>query len=356
MKAEFSHVRIAGVLGVVPGTVSYFDDELSNYSHAPANSLKLKAAMGYDQHRVADAGITTSDLACFGLQSLFTEHGLDPRTIDAIFFVSQTPDYLLPATSAYIHGQFAFSKETYCIDINDGCCGYIKALYEGSAFLSVTTAQRVLIIAGDVLSAKVSRHDRNSFPLIGDAATITLLEKTVEPSPMEVEIFYDGTGFDKLQIPAGGARMKCSPVSAELHLDSDGNQRSADHLVMQGRDVFAFTQTVVPEFMATFLSSRGLTPQEIDVFLLHQANAFILDRLRLKLGVDKAKVPDLVIRKFGNSSSGTIPMGIASSLPDTPCTKVMACGFGVGLSWGAALFELNGLDFCSVIEFLGEEE
>ena len=356
MKAEFSHVRIAGVLGVVPGKVSYFDDELCNYSHTQANSLKLKAAMGYDQHRVADAGTTTSDLTCFGLNRLFTEYGVDPASIDAIFFVSQTPDFLLPATSAYIHGQFAFSKETYCIDINDGCCGYIKALYEGSAFLSVTTAQRVLIIAGDVLSAKVSRHDRNSFPLIGDAATITLLEKTAEVSQLEVELYYDGTGYDKLKIPAGGARIECSPATAKLHMDEDGNQRSAEHLVMQGRDVFAFTQTVVPEFMAAFLSNRGLTPQEIDVFLLHQANAFILDRLRLKLGVDKSKVPDLVIRKFGNSSSGTIPMGIATSLPDALSTKVMACGFGVGLSWGAALFELNGLDFCNVIEFSGEEE
>lgn len=351
MKASFSHVRIAGVLSVVPSRVSFFDDEVVNYSHSPANSRKLKMAMGYDQHRVAEPGVTTSDLACFGLQRLFDEHQIDPASIGAIFFVSQTPDYVVPPTSAYIHGKFAFPQDTYCIDINDGCCGYIKALYEAAACLSCTATQRALIIAGDVLSAKVSIHDRNSYPLIGDAATITLLEKTAVPSPLDIEIFYDGRGYDKLMIPAGGARLACSTATAELQTDEDGNRRSANHLVMQGRDVFAFTQTVVPEFMTAFLVRHDLTPEDIDVFLLHQANAFILDRLRAKLGVGKEKVPDLVIRKFGNSSSGSIPMCIATSLPTLDGVKAMACGFGVGLSWGAALFELKHLDFCKVIDF-----
>ena len=125
MKARFAHVKVGGVLGVVPARVSHFDDEMANFSQPVANSRKLKLAMGYDQHRVADAGVTMSDLACHGLRHLVDAGRLDPASIDAIFFVSQTPDYAIPATSAVIHGRYAFPQETYCVDINDGCCGYI---------------------------------------------------------------------------------------------------------------------------------------------------------------------------------------------------------------------------------------
>lgn len=351
MKAEFSHVRIAGVLGVVPSTISRFDDELHNYSHAAANSLKLKAAMGYNEHRVARAGLTTSDLAAFGIQHLIDTQGLDVSTIDALFFISQTPDHILPATSTILHGRFPFAQDTYCVDINDGCCGFIKGLYEASAFLSSTQARRALVICGDVLSRKVSIHDRNSYPLIGDGVTLTLVERTEAPSPLSLEILFDGRGFDKLIIPAGGARLPCSQATADMQTDEDGNRRTAEQLVMQGRDVFVFTQTVVPEFLEGFLQRRALQPQDVDVFLFHQANAFILDRLRAKLDVGKEKVPDRVIRQLGNSSSATIPMAIAAGEPITRTTRAVACGFGVGLSWGAALFELQPLAFQQLIDF-----
>jgi 3-oxoacyl-[acyl-carrier-protein] synthase III len=120
---------------------------------------------------------------------------------------------------------------------------------------------------------------------------------------------------------------------------------------MQGRDVFAFTQTVVPDFINSFLNDRGLSSLNIDLFLFHQANSFIIDRLRAKLGIPKQKMPDQVIRVYGNSSSGSVPMCIANMPPQQSRIKVMACGFGVGLSWGAALFELDKLDFCEIIDF-----
>lgn len=355
MKARFAHVRVAGVLGVVPARVSRFDDEIGNYSQAPANSRKLKLAMGYDQHRVAAPGVTTSDLACHGLRHLVDAGLLDPGTVDAIFFVSQTPDYTIPATSAVIHGRFGFPQDAYCVDINDGCCGYVKGLYEAAAFLEVTGAARVLLIAGDVLSPKVSPHDRNSYPLVGDAATITLLERSAAPSPLEIEMRTDGSGWDKLMVPAGGARLPASSDTAALSEDEDGNRRTLEHLVMQGREVFAFTQTVVPEFILDFLGRRTLAPADLDLLLLHQANAFILDRLRTKLGVGKDKLPDEVIRKYGNSSSATIPMALVLACRDGAdgrgaARRVLACGFGVGLAWGAALFALDGLDFCTLLE------
>lgn len=351
MRATFGNINISGVMGVVPSQVKYFVDELDNYSHSKENCLKLKAVMGYDQHRIAENGVTTSDLACFGLEKLFSSGKVDPSSIDAIFFVSQTPDYVLPPTSAYIHGKFKFNNDVYCVDINDGCCGFIKGLYEASALLTVSSAKRAIIICGDVLSPLVSINDRNSYPLLGDAVTITLLDKTESDSPLTVEIHYDGSGYNKLIVPAGGARLPSSEATGHKVADEEGNKRSLDHLVMQGREVFAFTQTVVPDFLQKFMESLDLEAVDVGLFLLHQANSFILDRLRCKLGVSKEKVPDFVVRKYGNSSSATIPMTIASSEIVTNGIKVIACGFGVGLSWGAASFDLKNLDFCEVIDF-----
>ena len=322
MKANFSDVRIAGILGVVPKNTSYFDDEVANYSHSTSNSKKLKSLMGYGEHRVVKSGVTTSDLAIHGLNMLFLDYGVDVKKIDAIFFISQTPDYVLPATSSYIHGKFAFLKDTYCVDINDGCNGYIKGLYEAGAFLSATNSQMVLLIAGDVLSPKISINDRNSYPLVGDAVTITLVEKA-KNSPMEIEIFNDGTGYDKLMIPAGGARMQSNLTTKIATTDDDGNARNLEQLVMQGRDVFTFTQTVIPEFIDNFLKCRYLSKESIDLFILHQANVFILDRIRARLKIIAEKLPDEVVKKFGNSSSATIPLSIIESYEDHKKNKIL---------------------------------
>jgi 3-oxoacyl-[acyl-carrier-protein] synthase-3 len=214
----------------------------------------------------------------------------------------------------------------------------------------VTGGARALVIAGDVLSTRVSPHDRNSYPLVGDAATITVVERGAGAG-LDIEILNDGRGYDKLMIPAGGARRPSGPDTAQLHEDEDGNRRALDHLVMQGRDVFAFTQTIVPDFILDFLARRDLASADMDLLLLHQANAFILDRLRAKLGVGKDRLPDEVIRKYGNSSSATIPMTIATAWRPEQPARALACGFGVGLSWGAALFELRDLAFCTYTEF-----
>lgn len=355
MKAVFSGIRVAGVLGVVPRRVSRFDDELPNYSQPVANSRKLKTVMGYDQHRVAQPGVTTADLAAAGLEHLFARGLVAPGDVDALFFVSQTPDYVLPATSACLHGRFGLPQSTYCADINDGCAGYIKGLYEAAAFLSVTGARRALLVAGDVLSSRVSPHDRNSYPLVGDAATITLLERGDDASTLDIELMVDGRGWEALKIPAGGARLPAGPATAQMEEDEDGNRRAPEHLVMQGREVFAFTQTVVPEFILDFLARRASKPADMDLLLLHQANAFILDRLRAKLEVGPERLPDTVIRKYGNSSSATVPLALALACAGRERARVLACGFGVGLSWGAALFEMRQPGFCEVIDF-GEDD
>lgn len=342
MHAVFSHCRVDAVIGAVPRSVSFFDDEIQNYPQDRASSLKLKEVMGYGEHRVVDSDITTYDLAQACIDELITRGLLRAEEVGAVYFVSQTPEYILPPTSSKLHGHFNFSINTYCADINDGCNGYIKGLFEALSFLTIVNSGCAILIAGDVLSPLVSRRDRNSYPLIGDGATVTILrrDKNWTGEEVTISIQNDGHGFDKLIVQSGGARQRLN-LNENEEPDAEGNVRSSHHLRMNGRDVFAFTQTVVPPFLQEVMTSCELNSSDIDRFYLHQANAFIIDRLRKKMGASVDQMPDRVIRKYGNSSSGTIPMLIASE-PNQ--SKVMHCllgGFGVGLSWGASVLKLQ---------------
>lgn len=342
MYTDFNCCRLTSVIGVVPENISYFDDEIKNYSHDVASSMKLKAVMGYGQHHVVKDGSTTAKLAESGFKKLLENKDVSLDEVDALFFVSQTPDYVLPPTSSVLHGLLGLKKDCYCIDINDGCNGYIKGLFEALSFLKATNGKCVVLIAGDVLSNLVSKRDRNSYPLVGDAATVTVIrrdERWVDDY-IKIAIENNGLAFEKLIIPSGGA---LSPVKGDEfeEEDSEGNWRSSRHLKMNGRDVFAFTQTVVPEFLSRFVNKSGATFDSLDRAYFHQANSFIIDRLRKKFGLSEKVAPDRVVRTYGNSSSATIPMLIASEDEYSRKDKCLLAGFGVGLSWGACFLSLG---------------
>jgi 3-oxoacyl-[acyl-carrier-protein] synthase-3 len=351
MKAEFNSVRIASVIGVVPSAISLFDDELINYSHDQANSLKLKEIMGYGEHRIANPGQTTSDLAVAGFTELVRRSLINIAEIDAIFFVSQTPDFVIPATSSVLHGKLQLPKETYCADINDGCNGYVKGVFEAASFLKATNSSCAVLIAGDVLSSLVSRRDRNSYPLVGDAVTVSVIRQNTSWSNEKIRVVIrnDGSGFDKLIIPAGGARLPLRGDEID-EIDAEGNWRSIRNLRMNGRDVFAFTQTVVPDFLQEVCTNEGREITDFDRIYLHQANAFILDRIRKKLRLTEIQLSDRVVRKYGNSSSATIPMLIATEPKSTRDLNCLLCGFGVGLSWGALTSVLHSNTAQGILE------
>ena len=353
MRATFSSAQISDVIGVIPSSFSSFDDEIANYTHDTSSSLKLKEVMGYGIHHIAPSHVTTADLAVAGFNELVARDLIRSSEIDALFFVSQTPDFIIPPTSCVLHGKFELPADCYCVDINDGCNGYIKGLFEAFSFMESTSASCILLIAGDVLSPIVSRRDRNSFPLVGDAATLTVLRRSPRLNNdhcVHFEIQTDGSSFDKLIVPAGGARQRLSGKVCEEQ-DADGNWRSPSQLCMNGRDVFAFTQTRVPDFLISFCASLGREPHDYDRIFAHQANSFIIDRLRKKLKVTNYQMPDRVVRQYGNSSSATIPMLIASEPDSGLMLDCLLCGFGVGLSWGAASLFLAPSSSKGIIEF-----
>ncbi|EJG0950959.1 ketoacyl-ACP synthase III [Vibrio parahaemolyticus O1:K58] len=352
MKSDIGNISLKGIVAAVPKHISYFDDEIKNYSHTEQSSKKLKKLMGYNQHHVVSKETALTDMIFPLLEDLSTTLGCDYQDVDGILVVTQTPDYPIPSTASIVHGAFDFKTDCYCMDINDGCNGYIRGLFEASSLVRNSDAQKVLLIAGDVLSRKVSLKDRNSYPLIGDAVTITLIERRAENVKAPLEIKHDGKGAKALMIPSGGMVNPCNSDTATLAEDEEGNWRCSEHLVMQGRDVFTFTQTTVINFIKEFIETNT-KPEEIDYFFFHQANKFILDRFRSALKVTEEQLPSEVVTIYGNSSSATVPMSILSSWTKNSGfegKKALLSGFGVGLSWGATLVDVNELTLCKLIK------
>ena len=206
----------------------------------------------------------------------------------------------------------------------------------------------------DVLSPKVSDRDRNSKPLIGDAASITIIEKCEDESPIYANIKMDGTGAFALNIPAGGFRLPSSPETAIMEEDAAGNFRSKDNLVMRGDEVFNFVQREVPPMIEHLFEQSGVDRDNVDWYMFHQPNKFMLHKLAEKLGIPYEKMPANIVENFGNASGVTVPTCISYNLGEKLCeTSLLLClaGFGVGLTWSSILIRMGNMDFNKIIEF-----
>lgn len=354
MDFSFKHKRISGILTVLPKKAVKFEDEMANYSFSPAKCMKLKLAMGYNEHRIAEPGQCSSDFCKFGLQYLFDNNLLCKEDIDALLFVSQSADYYMPPTSNLIHGHFGLKQDCLCMDINQGCAGFELGLIQAFLLLEQPAVEKVVLMNADVLSSKVSDQDRNSKPLIGDAAAITIVEKCQEENPIYANIKMDGTGAMVLNIPAGGFRMPSTPETAVMEQDAAGNFRSKNNLVMQGDDVFNFVQREVPPMIEHLYEQSGVDRSEVEWYMFHQPNKFMLHKLADKLGIPHEKMPANIVENFGNASGVTVPTCISYNLGDQLVNgKMRLCmaGFGVGLTWSSIMMEMGNLNFNKIIEF-----
>lgn len=354
MDFSFKNKRINGILTILPKKAVKFEDEMANYSFSPAKCMKLKLAMGYKEHRIAEPGQCSSDFCKFGLQYLFDNGMLKKDEIDALLFVSQSADYYMPPTSNLIHGHFGLKQDCLCMDINQGCAGFELGLIQAFLLLEQPAVKKVVLMNADVLSPKVSDQDRNSKPLIGDAAAITIVEKCEEENPIYANIKMDGTGAMVLNIPAGGFRMPSTPETAVMEQDAAGNYRSKNNLVMQGDDVFNFVQREVPPMIEHLYEQSGVDRNEVDWYMFHQPNKFMLHKLADKLGIPHEKMPANIVENFGNASGVTVPTCISYNLGDQLVNgKMRLCmaGFGVGLTWSSIMMEMGSLNFNKIIEF-----
>lgn len=354
MNLKFTKKKITGILSVLPSKEVLFDDEIENYNFSIAKSLKLKTIMGFNKKRIVEDGVCSSDLCIFGLNYLFDTNKLKKEEIDALILVTQSPDFIMPPTSNIIQGHFGLKHDMICLDINQGCSGYIIGLMESFMLLEQDSIKKVVLLNADVLSPKVSKRDRNSNPIIGDGASITIIEKVNDKQEIYCNIKNNGEGALALQIPAGGSRMPSTADTAIMVEDANGNFRSKDHLVMKGDEVFNFVQTEVPQMVESLLSVASLKKDDIDYYMFHQPNRFMLNKLADKIGISKDKMPSNIVENFGNSSGASIPTAITYNLGDHLLNKnykICLAGFGVGLTWSSMVLDLGQLQFCEIKEY-----
>lgn len=354
MNLSFKGKRISSLLAVVPARERSFIDDMKAFDFPEARSRKLMQVMGYDKHRLVDDQTCVSDLAVFGLEQLFARKAIAPDEIDALVLVTQTPDYLMPPTSSIIQGRLGLKQDIFCMDINQGCAGFVVGLMQAFMLLEQPAIRRVALINADVMSRKTSPKDRNSYPLVGDAASIAIVESAPSDRLIRANLKMDGSRHAALMIPAGGMRLPCSAETAKLSDAGDHNFRAQDHLKMEGSDVFTFVQTEVPPMIASLLSDADTTIEQIEWFLFHQPNRFMLQKLADKIGIPYAKLPMNVVEKYGNSSGVTIPMATVENLGQILTereTFVCLAGFGVGLTWGSMLMHLGPLDVCELVQY-----
>ena len=301
---------------------------------------RIGAKVGIAVRRIAGPDETAADLGYAAAVRLLDGLEVDRSQVDALLFCTQSPDYLLPTTACVLQDRLGLPTTCAALDFNQGCSGYVYGLALAKGMIAAGVARNVLLITADTYSKLIHPRDRSVRVLFGDAGSASLV--TAEPGGARVgalTLGTDGAGYRNLIVPAGGARCPRSPATGAEETDGAGSTRAADHLYMDGQELFAFTLKRVPEVVRTTLERGGVTADDVDWYVFHQANAFMNEHLRSKLRVPKAKAP-LRMADLGNTVSSTIPLTLCGAgAAFAPGDRAMLVGFGVGYSWGAALLD-----------------
>jgi len=346
---EIQNILIEGVAAAVPvRTLSNTKNSLLTSDEAN----KFIQTTGIRQVHVSPPEICTSDLCFRAAQQLFDDLKIDKQDIDVLIFVSQTPDYILPITASILQNRLGLSKSCMAFDITLGCSGYVYGLSIIASILSSGKFRYGLLLAGDTISKVVSKNDKSTMPLFGDAGSATLVKYDVDNnSTLKFGTGTDGGGFKAIIIPDGGARNPISSTSTELKTYDKGIERSNINLSLDGMDVFTFGISEVPRAVKEFMGQYNLADSDIDYYLFHQANLMMNEQIRKKLKIEPTKVP-YSLSDFGNTSSATIPITIVSQLYEyNRAPKLLLCGFGVGLSWATAyVYSTRAIHISKLIE------
>jgi 3-oxoacyl-[acyl-carrier-protein] synthase-3 len=298
---------------------------------------KIEEKVGVRQRHVAKDDETALDLAFNAAEKVLENE--DKETIDFLILCTQSPDYFLPTSSCILQNKLGLSQKTAAFDFNLGCSGYVYGLGIAKGLISAGLAKKVLFITAETYSKHINANDKGNRTIFGDGATASIIEYSEINQIFEFELGTDGSGFDKLIVPNGGLRSKYDANAPMLNQDEPF---TANDLYMNGPEIFNFTIQRVPNLVIDVLAKNNMTMDDIDYFIFHQANKFMLDYLRKKI-----KIP---IEKFysnllytGNTVSSTIPIALCNALNEKVVKKgdkVLLVGFGVGLSWGATLIEM----------------
>jgi 3-oxoacyl-[acyl-carrier-protein] synthase III len=344
-----SNVSVNAIGACVPQKVNYIRD----YDWITEKERdQVTFATGIEERRFAPKRICTSDMAVDLCRKLFAETATDINEIDVLLFVSQSRDYILPNTACIIQDRLGLSKRCLAFDIPLGCSGYVYGLSVLSGMLSSAggALRKAVMIAGDVSSFYLNYRDKSTYPLFGDAVSATLLSYNKnEKNPLQFSLQTDGSGYDALIIPDCGNR---NDFSDETLVDKEYNGiwRTRRNVWLDGMRIFQFTVTEVANNIEELLKHYEVEIDSIDKFILHQANKIMNETVRKQLRIKPEKVP-YSLKKFGNTSSASIPLTIVTELiGQGQNQKWLLSGFGVGLSWGSLIMSADNIFILPLLE------
>jgi len=316
--------------------------------HPDWDMFKTGDKTGVIQRHFADIEETAFDVSVKACEKLFENSDIKVDDIDGIIFCTQSPDYFLPTTACLVQERLGIPTTAGALDFNLGCSGFVYGLSLARGLVETGQAAKVLLLTAETYSKFIHPKDKSVRTLFGDAAAATLVSAFEDETQTLIGPFVfgtDGKGAGNLIVRTGGCRFPRTAESAAAAVDDSGNVRAADNLYMDGAEIFTFTLRTIPRTVEQLLARSGLAKDDIDLFVFHQANEFMLEHLRKRLKIPPEKF-QMTLSHCGNTVSSTIPIALKHAalegrLPNG--ALVMLVGFGVGYSWGATLVRWSGL-------------
>lgn len=303
---------------------------------------KIYEKTGISKRHIAGKNETALDLAVKACKNLFEDHEISPEHIDFILLATQSPDYLLPTSACILQDKLGIPKSAGALDFNLGCSAYIYGLALAKSLVTTGIANNILFVTTETYTKYIHPSDKSTRTIFGDGAAATLITQSESEKIGSFVFGTDGSGAENLIIKAGGSRKpKADIMSSEIKSDKDSIP-TEENLYMNGPEIFNFTIREIPKCFHEILGKSSLTVDDIDMFIFHQANKYMLDYLRKKIKIPEDKFY-VNLSEIGNTVSSTLPIAIAMAYEEKRIKKgdkVMLVGFGVGLSWGATIIEI----------------
>ena len=296
---------------------------------------KVAQKVGVDSRHLAAEKETSGDLAEKAARRLFLDNSIDPSSIDFVILCTQSPDYYLPSTSCVLQDKLGIPTSAGAFDFNLGCSGFIYGLAVSKGLIAGGVAKNVLLLTAETYNKYLHPKDKSGRSIFGDGAAACLVSTEGFAEIGEFSLGTDGSGADNLIVKTGGARFP--EKMNDLSFDEGANPHSSDYLFMNGPAIFNFTLKVVPPMIEELFEKNQLSKEQIDQYIFHQANSYMLSFLKKKLKIEDEKF-FVNLSTFGNTVSSTIPIALCDvKRQDKLHGNILLAGFGVGLSWGGVV-------------------
>lgn len=345
---KFCDIGIRAISATVPHRVIKTRSLSSYYSKDVIE--KFIEATGVEERRFADPDICASDLCYKSACQIFKETLIKPADIDVLLFISQTADYKIPGTSIILQDKLGLSKTTIVYDLNMSCSGFIHGLLMAYTFLQLPTINKVMVMVGDTLSKMISLQDKSTGMLLGDAGTVTIVEKGKQYGESYFSMYTDGANIDSVIIPAGGSRMMSSEETLRPKRYEDGSIRSMEQVLMVGPDVFSYAISEIPKDIKRLLEFADKSINEIDKYAFHQANNFMTGFIAKKTKADPKKLLRS-IHKYGNTAGTSIPLCMVENRDKIHKNEsVLMNAIGAGFAYGTVLLNIADCEILKLTE------